>query len=131
MDGDGIPYYAARATIGSFETLQPWFVDSWRRQKIREMSTLDALYSDDFRTVVDYGKRFQVDYLLVNDDRYGRDWSAHMASFEPFTAYARQLAAARPNTTPVLANVPSAAVVFERKPWRIVDIGRLEASTQR
>jgi hypothetical protein len=131
MDGDGIPYYAARATIGSFETLQPWFVDSWRRQKIREKATLDALYANDFRTIVEYGKKFQVDYLLVNDDRYGRDWSAHMASFEPFTAYARQLAESRPNAMPALANVPPAAVGFARRPWRIVDVRRLEASIQR
>ena len=31
MDGDGIPYFGARATMGTFETLQPWFVDSWHR----------------------------------------------------------------------------------------------------
>ena len=106
-------------------------MDSWRRQKIREKATLDALYAEDFKTIVDYGRKFQVDYLLVNDDRYGNDWSVHMASFEPFTAYARQLAQARRGTTPALAQVPSTAVVFERKPWRIVDLGRLEASIQR
>ena len=29
--------------MGTFETLQPWFVESWRRQKARCFATLDAL----------------------------------------------------------------------------------------
>ncbi len=130
MDGDGIPYYAARATIGTFETLQPWFVDSWRRQKAREMATLDALYASDFHSILDYGRQFQVDYVLVNDERYHDDWSAHTASFEPFTAYARQSTQAHPLASPALAHVPSLAVVFERRPWRIVDLKRLESTLQ-
>jgi hypothetical protein len=125
MDGDGIPYFAARATIGSFETLQPWFVDSWRRQVVREKATLDALYAPRYQALIDYGKRFNVDYLLVNGDRYQSDWPEHMASFEPFTTYTRQRA--REPTPPALMHVPVAAVVFERKPWKIVELKRLRA----
>jgi hypothetical protein len=123
MDGDGIPYFAARATIGSFETLQPWFVDSWHRQVIREHATLDALYATELQAVVSYAQKFHVDYLLLNTERYQQDWAAHMASFEPFTAYTRRRA--QDHTPPVLARVPATAVVFERQPWRIVDVRRL------
>src|SRR5690606_21357838 len=45
LDGDGVPYWGARAHTGSFETLQPWFVDSWARQKKRTLATLSALYA--------------------------------------------------------------------------------------
>src|SRR5690606_39834218 len=55
--GDGIPYYSARATMGTFETLQPWFVDSWRRQKERCQETLTALYATDPAAVLDYAQR--------------------------------------------------------------------------
>jgi len=123
MDGDGIPYFAARATIGTFETLQPWFVDSWQRQMHREKATLDALYASELGDVVAYAHRFNVDYLLVNGDRYGRDWRLHVDSFEPFTTYARILAQKR--TDPALADLPGAAVVFERKPWKVVDVALL------
>jgi hypothetical protein len=125
MDGDGIPYFAARATIGTFETLQPWFVDSWRRQVVREKATLDALYSPRYRAIIEYGHQFNVDYLLVNGDRYQSDWPEHMASFEPFTTYARQRA--HDPTPPALIHVPASAVVFERKPWKIVELKRLQA----
>lgn len=123
MDGDGIPYYAARATLGSFETLQPWFVDSWRRQLRREKATLDALYATELQPVVDFARRFQVDYLLINMDRYQSDWRSHMDSFEPFTTHTRLRA--RNHTAPALATLPRQAIVFERPPWRIVGIERL------
>jgi len=125
MDGDGIPYFAARATIGTFETLQPWFVDSWQRQVVREKATLDALYAPRYQAIIEYGHQFKVDYLLVNGERYQSDWPEHMASFEPFTTYARQRA--HDPTPPALIHVPASAVVFERKPWKIVEIKRLPA----
>jgi hypothetical protein len=48
-----------------------------------------------------------------------------MASFEPFTTYARQRA--HDPTPPALIHVPASAVVFERKPWKIVELKRLQA----
>jgi hypothetical protein len=126
MDGDGVPYFAARATIGTFETLQPWFVDSWRRQVTREHATLDALYATDLGAVTAYARKFKVDYLLLNTERYQSDWSAHMASFEPFSSYTR--IRAQDDTPPALARVPAAAVIFERSPWKIVDMTRLESA---
>lgn len=128
MDGDGVPYFAARATIGSFETLQPWFVNSWQRQKARETATLDALYAKDAPAVIEYAKKYRVDYLLLNSERYQADWHDHMASFEPFTSYTRALARADATRVPLLAHVPGSAVVFERKPWTVVSIARLAAS---
>lgn len=125
LDGDGIPYFAARATNGTFETLQPWFFDSWRRQKTREYETFNVLYGSKFEDVLAYGKKYAVSHLLLNRERYGEDWKQHMRSFEPFTAYAVKLAAQGGCELPALANVPGAAVVFERFPWKIVDLARL------
>ncbi len=128
MDGDGIPYYGARATVGSFETLQPWFVDSWKRQKVREYATLDALYSSNFGDILEYGKKYSVTHLLVNRDRYHTDYARHAASFEPFTTYSSNLVN-RPNReAPALTHIPNSAVVFERAPWVILDLEKLRQS---
>jgi hypothetical protein len=125
LDGDGIPYYAARATNGTFETLQPWFYDSWRRQKTREYETFNALYCGNFEDVLAYGQKYRVSHLLLNHERYREDWKQHMSSFEPFTAYAVKLANQWGRELPALAHVPAEAVVFDRPPWKIVDLARL------
>jgi len=125
LDGDGIPYYAARATNGTFETLQPWFLDSWRRQKTREFETFNALYCSKFEDVLAYGEKYAVSHLLLNRERYGEDWKQHVSSFEPFTAYAVNLANQSGRELPALTHVPDAAVVFDRPPWKIVDLARL------
>ena len=125
MDGDGIPYYGARATVGSFETLQPWFVDSWKRQKVREYATLDAFYSPNFADIVAYGKAYSVTHLLVNRDRYGNDYVQHVSSFEPFTSYSSRLVNQPNRDAPALTHIPSSAIVFERPPWVILDLEKL------
>ena len=128
MDGDGIPYYAARATNGTFETLQPWFVDSWRRQKAREYATLDALYSTRLEDLVTYGHAYAVTHLLLNGERYDGEYKLHTASFEPFTSYLNHIIGQPDRSRPALAQVPASAVIFDRSPWRIVDLERLERS---
>jgi len=125
MDGDGIPYYGARATTGTFETLQPWFVNSWQRQKVREFATLDMLYAEHLEEVAAYCRKYSVSHVLINRDRYGADFADRAASFEPFSAYTNELLH-RPNRLmPVLAVVRGSAVVFERKPWVILNVSHL------
>ena len=128
MDGDGIPYFAARATMGTFETLQPWFVDSWRRQKAREYATLDALYCTNLRDLLTYGSSYSVSHFLVNRDRYGSDYKQHIGSFEPFTAYLNHLVSQPNRAPPALTRVPDSAIVFDRPPWLVLDLERLRQS---
>src|SRR5690606_11215733 len=82
MDGDGIPYFGARATMGTFETLQPWFVDSWRRQKQRTEATLRALYATERKDVLSYAKERNVTHILLNRQRYRSNFVARSASFQ-------------------------------------------------
>lgn len=124
-DGDGIPYFSARATMGTFETLQPWFVDSWRRQKERCQETLTALYTTERRTVLEYAEKHGVTHLLVHRGRYRGDFRKRSGSFEPFTSFARDLLKGVDRKELVLASVPKEAVVFQKGHWQVVDVGRL------
>lgn len=126
LDGDNIPFYSARATMGSFETLQPWFVDSWRRQKQRAEDTLSALYSDDRQAVLDYAKKNGVTHFLLNTQRYRRNFTRQAGSFEPLSSYARRLLSGKRLEDLVFYRVPEKAVVYEYKKWRVVDVKRLE-----
>ncbi len=126
MDGDGIPYYSARATMGAFETLQPWFTGSWRRQRARAEDTLRALYSTDPKVVFDYAHRNGVTHFLIDTRRYRKDFRRRSASFDPFTGYAKNLLSGVRLDDLVFANVPKQAVVFRRGSYLVVDVTRLE-----
>ncbi|HEU5077277.1 MAG TPA: hypothetical protein VFU02_23965 [Polyangiaceae bacterium] len=125
MDGDGIPYFGARATMGTFETLQPWFVDSWRRQKDRCHATLRAMYATKKSDVLAYAKEHGVTHFLINQQRYRTNFAAKSASFQPFTTYARHLVSGHERHDFVMANAPKSAIVFQTNKWQVVDVERL------
>lgn len=125
MDGDGIPYFGARATMGTFETLQPWFVDSWQRQKERCHATLRAMYATEKSEVLAYAKQHGVTHFLVNQQRYRSNFVAKSASFQPFTTYARTLVSGHRREDFVMGNVPKSAIVFQTGKWQIVDVDKL------
>lgn len=125
MDGDGIPYYSARATMGSFETLQPWFVGSWSKQVERTKATLQALYAEDGTRVREYAQKYGVTHFLINGRRYRRDFRRHAKSFEPFSSYARDLLAGKREKQLYFDRVPEAAIIYEQGPWKVVAVSQL------
>src|SRR5690606_30821765 len=126
LDGDGIPLFSARATMGGFETLQPWFVDAWQRQKQRCEDTLTALYATDRSTVLDYAKKHGVTHFLINTHRYGKGFRKHAGSFEPFTTFARDLLKGVKRNELVFAQLPASAIEFRYQRWRVVSVQALE-----
>jgi len=127
MDGDGIPYYSARATMGTYETLQPWFVDSWRRQRARTEDTLRALYATELERILDYTRRHHVTHFLIDKRKYKADVIKRSASFEPFTLEAKAILADVETTDLYFRKVPKAAIAFQKGNWLLVDVARLDA----
>jgi hypothetical protein len=125
LDGDGIPYYSARATMGTYETLQPWFVDAWRRQRARTDDTLRALYATDPSKVVDYCRRNRVTHFLIDKKKYKGDIVKRSASFEPFTLEAKAILADVDTNDLVFRNVPESAIAYQKGTWLLVDAARL------
>ncbi len=126
LDGDGIPLFGARANMGGFETLQPWFVNSWARQKKRAFETLDALYATDADEVLSYAKRNHVTHFLINKNRYGAGLGKASGSFQPFSDYARAILRGRENRDLVFSRVPDEAVLFTEGRFKIVSVALLE-----
>ena len=128
MDGDDIPLWAARATTGGYETLQPWFVKAWRRQRQRAEDTLRAFYSVTRSDVLEYCARYRVTHLLLNKARYGFDFKERAGLFEPFGSFVRGLVADVELSDLVLADVPPEAIMFEDQRFRLVSVERLRAA---
>ncbi len=131
LDGDGIPFWGARATTGSFETLQPWFTKSWARQKSRAEATLSALYATEKEQVFSFADKHKVTHFLLNQGRYGSALKAKSGSFQPFSTYARDLLRdVRPRDV-VLGNVPREAVEFQSGRFSIVSVEKLRVAWSR
>lgn len=124
-DGDGIPLFAARATVGTYETLQPWFKGEWARQRERAGETLDALYAENCGEVVAYAERVGVTHFLIARHRYAGDLVAGAASFEPLTAHARRRLVGRRPRDLFFHAPPPDAVVFAGEGFQVVEVGKL------
>lgn len=124
-DGDDIPLFAQRANNGGFETLQPWLTKSWARQKARAEDTLRAFYATDRNEVLAYAKKYAVTHLLVNSDRYKRDFVKKAQSFEPLSTFARELLRDRRLEDLVLRDIPEEAVIHRHGSLLLVDVQRL------
>lgn len=122
LDGDGIPFWGARATMGSFETLQPWFVGSWAHQKKRAMDTIDALYSTKLDAVLAYADENHVTHFLINRNRYRLQLSKNAGSFQPFSDYARQVVQGANRQDLVFSEPPSEAIVFSSGRFSVVSV---------
>jgi hypothetical protein len=124
-DCDSIPLFTARANMGGFETLQPWLTESWARQKERTQDTFRAMYAESEEEVLDYAKKYRVTHLIVNRNRYNDDFVAKARTFEPFSAFTKELLADTDRSNLVLRNVPNDAVIFRYNQLSIVSIDLL------
>lgn len=129
-DGDDIPWWTGRATMGGLETFQVWLVEPWKRFEAMLHDTYKALYATDKRVVLDYTERNHVTHFLLRRDRYGDDFKKRVALFEPITSYAEQLVAPLGRGQLVFANVPAGAIVYQDRTWTLVDVRLLSQAWQ-
>jgi hypothetical protein len=128
LDGDGIPFWGARATMGSFETLQPWFTHSWARQKKRAMDTIDALYATEQEDIIRYADANQVTHFLINRSRYKSNLSRTAGSFQPFSDYAKEATRNKSQGDFPFSTPPKEAVIFESGRFSVVSVKELKKS---
>jgi hypothetical protein len=125
LDGDDLPFWAGRSTLVGYETLQPWYVGSWGRQKELTTDLLRALYATDRQELLDFTARHAVTHLLLRPARYDGDFKRDARLFEPFGSFTDGLLEGRAMQDLVLASVPPEAVVFRDRAFLLVDVARL------
>ena len=128
-DGVGIPYWTGRATLDSYETLQPWFVEDWARYQARTEDTFRALYATDRETLLDYTEKYGITHLLLGKARYNAQVYRQLArTFEPFDTFVAQLLDGVTVDQLVVRSIPADAprsVVFMSDELIIVDVAEL------
>jgi hypothetical protein len=128
LDADDIPYWGQRAATDGYETLTVWFTEDWKRQKERTQDTLSALYATDPEALMDYCERYGITHLLVRLDRYGPDFVAAAALFEPFTQFITEHLSSIDRHDLAMLEVPGTAVVYAEDPYRLIDVERIRAA---
>jgi len=126
MDGSDIPYWTGRATTYSFETLQPWFVESWKSQKKQTEDTLRAIYAKRKDEILSYCQKYRITHLLLRMSRYGRGFKKSARLIEPFGSFVRKLLESVSWNELVLARLPRQTIVFRDKDYLLVDISILK-----
>lgn len=124
-DSDNIPLWAGRAMMGGFETMQPWFVNSWRRQKRRFEATLRAMYATSRDAVRAYAAEHGVTHFLIRRDRYRSDYRRRAHFIRPFNGLIDDWLASRPLHRLVWHQIDPGAVVYRWQQYQLVDLGRL------
>ncbi|MBN2197334.1 MAG: hypothetical protein JW751_31315 [Polyangiaceae bacterium] len=124
-DGDNIPYWAARATVTSYQTASPWFVDNWRRYDRRTRDTVRALLATRRADLLSYTTEYRVTHLLIRPEDYRAGFRAKIALFEPYRSFALDLVRHHQASDLVLSKVPRQAIVFRKDDRILVDVAKL------
>lgn len=86
-DANEVPFWGKRKVLISYETLQPWFVSAWDRQKRAAQDVLDAMYAIDCGPIERLVSNYGVSHILVNLNRYNQDFLDRSRLFEPFDSW--------------------------------------------
>ena len=125
-DGDDIPFWTGRATMGGFETLQPWFKKAWEKQKKRTFDTIDAMYATDINEILFYAQKYHVSHFLINKDRYKSDFKEKALMFQPFGNYILLKLGDIELNNLVFFDVKKELVKFEDENYLILEVKDLE-----
>jgi len=124
-DGDDVPFWSGRPTTGGYETLQPWFVESWRRHKALTKEVLFSLYATDITTVISFCQKERITHLLLNTDRYGPNFHLNAMMFEPFGTILENLLSSVNHDDLVLNGAIKTNATFRDGPFVVVEVQNL------
>jgi hypothetical protein len=124
-DANDVPWWGQRKVLISFETLQPWFVESWARQKKIAFDVLRAMYATDCDPLTFLVEHYDVSHILVNTDRYGEDFMRQALLFEPFDKWLAMTLDGAERSDFILPRISERASVFGSGSLILLDVSRV------
>lgn len=109
---DDIPTFANRKVLANDEISQPYFADFYPMIKERIFSFFDAYYSDSYKKVCDFCRKYKVTHLVVNKEHFSQDYLAKdFLYYNPFNGHIKNLI--RNRAIFILPNIPAGEKIFE------------------
>ena len=81
---DNVLTFGRRDVFASFELAHPWSRGLWRELRPRLVDLFDAYYAEDSGTVVNFCRKYRIDFLVVDDRHFTREFLKNHPFFEPF-----------------------------------------------
>lgn len=81
---DNILTFGRRNVFASFELAHPWSKGLWRKLRPRLVDLFDAYYAEDSGTVMKFCGKYGIDFLVVDNRHFKREFLKNHPFFEPF-----------------------------------------------
>lgn len=92
---DNVMTFARRNALASFELAHPWSRGFWAQLSPRLDGFFAAYYASDADTVARFAREFGVDFLVVDEAHFTKEYLAAKPFFEPFGAAIKALTRGR------------------------------------
>jgi hypothetical protein len=81
---DNVLTFSKRNVLVSTELAQPWSVGYWEKIRPRLEGLFDAYYCEDPEVILRFAQHFGVDFLVVDEAHFTREFLSRSPFFEPF-----------------------------------------------
>ncbi len=81
---DKVVTFGRRNVFASFELAHPWSKGLWRKMRPRLVAFFDAYYAADPAVVTKFCEKYGIDFLVVDNRHFTREFIKNHPFFEPF-----------------------------------------------
>jgi hypothetical protein len=123
LDMDNIPLFARRKVLVNQELSIPYYTGYYAEVRQRLVDSLLAYYTETPQELQQFVRRYGVDYMLLNTQRFTAQALQDAVYYEPFNTLVKQRLAAQPHFAlfdpavgrRVYTNGPYILVAFDRR----------------
>ncbi|GIX48973.1 MAG: hypothetical protein KatS3mg131_3184 [Candidatus Tectimicrobiota bacterium] len=122
LDLDNVPLLAQRTVLVNRETSLPYFTGYYGQVRQRLFDTLAAYYAAEEAEVWRFVKKYGIDYLLLNRERFTPQFVRNGVYYEPFASFVRQRLTEPPRFA--LLALAKTHTVYAVGPYRLLSFHR-------
>jgi hypothetical protein len=127
---DPIPTMTGRKVLFNTAMALPFFGDYWSKVKFRALNFATVYYSDDMSDLVDFCRKFDVDYIIVNTSHFSTAYlSKNHTTWEPYNAWEKSASSNKSDFA--LLSIPEENKLYIDEKLFVVSAENLEINRHR
>lgn len=117
-DMNGIPLFSRRKVLISHEHALPYYNNYYSEMKKKTFDFFSAYYSNNYIEIVKFCTKYNVDYLVVNQDHFDNNFINGWIYYSPFGEHAKEII--KRNKSPYLKNPKNYKSIFFEDNYSVV-----------
>jgi len=117
-DMNDIPLFSKRKVLVSHELSLPYYTTYYRKIKQRTFDFFAAYYSDNPHDVLEFCRKYGVDYLVINARHFDKNFIRGRIYYSPFDEYAKGVI--KKSKRFVLTTIDNSKLVFHNKTYSVI-----------